>query len=375
MKRNLAFLIVMTCLMVAPTLSAQNVVNTSVCDILSNPQSFDGKLVRIRGVVIAGFEEFVVKGAACNRAVNAIWLAYPEGAKGKAGPAAFLRLQLGKNSAAFAPSVSRVPVKLDRTKDFKEFDKVLSTPARTEGICLGCVKYSVTATLVGRLDGTKAPGLIRDSGGKVIGIGGFGNLNRYRARLVLQSVSEVVPQKIDYAKGGASPSNDGASSTQSFPQEAPTAGQLKRAVDAFGAPGEDNGVIVGFGGANEVPKDESPKSNANSPDGLVFDVIFDGGRLKGTALTIALAHVGAHIADIRATTAGIETLPLYTAEFRAWQTSVLSAVSVKAKALSLPGGTAIYRRSWSRPDLWKNADGGISRFLANWASLTNPAKR
>lgn len=374
MKRIYMFIVVVSCLTVPASLSAQ-IVDTTVCAILRNPQSFDGKVVRVRGVVVAGFGQFAVKGAACNQAVNAIWLDYPEGTKGKAGPAAFLRLQLGKNSSALTPIVSRVPVKLEKNKDFKKFDNILSTQVKTKGMCLGCVKYSVMATLVGRLDGTKSTGLIRDSGGRVIGIGGFGNLNRYSARLVLQSVSEIVPQEVDYTKGGTSPPDDNASSTQSFAQEAPAADQVKRAVDALGAEGEDNGVHVGFGIANEVPKDESPKSNANSPDGLIFDVVFDGERLKGTAMTVALSHVGTHIADIRSTTVGISTLPLYAAEFRAWQTSVLSAVVVKAKALTLPGGTLIYSQSWPKSNLWKNANGGISLFLANWASITNPAKR
>jgi hypothetical protein len=65
------------------------------------------------------------------------------------------------------------------------------------------VKFTVTVTLVGRLDGMKDTGLIRDSGGKVIGLGGFGNLNRYNARLVLQSVSEISSQQIDCVQGGA----------------------------------------------------------------------------------------------------------------------------------------------------------------------------
>jgi hypothetical protein len=42
--------------------------------------------VRIKGVVIAGFEEFAIKGSDCKQIVNAIWLAYPEGDKRKGGP-------------------------------------------------------------------------------------------------------------------------------------------------------------------------------------------------------------------------------------------------------------------------------------------------
>jgi len=373
MKRIFPFVVLLVFSMIQPFLQAQ-IVDSSVCDILANPRSFDGKIVRIKGVVIAGFEEFAIKGSGCNQAVNAIWLAYPEGTKGKAGPAAFLRLQLAKNYPAAVTSISRPPVSIDKNKDFKNFDNFLSTPARTGGMCLGCVKFSVTATLVRRLDGAKDTGLIRDSGGRVIGVGGFGNLNRYSARLVLQSVSDISPQEIDYAKGGVPASDDAASVSRSFTPGSPTADQVKRGADAFGAPGEDNGVSVGFGGANEIPKDDTVKSSANSPDGILFSAVFDGERLKGPVMEVALSHVGTHIADIRSTTIGIQNLSLYGAEFRAWQTSVLNSIAVKAKTLTLPGGYTIYSQSWSNADLGKNANSGISGFLANWANITNPPK-
>jgi hypothetical protein len=373
MTRFLLFILLMGCLTIPSSLSAQ-VTDSTVCDILANPQSFDGKIVRIKGVVIAGFEEFAIKGSGCNQAINAIWLAYPEGTKGKAGPAAFLRLQLGKNSSATVANVSRAPMMLVRNKDFKEFDNFLSTPVKTNGLCLGCVKFTVSATLVGRLDGAKDTGLIRDNGGKLIGLGGFGNLNRYSARLVLQSVSEISSQEIDYAKGGTAPTEDVASANRSFTPGVVSADQVKRAADAFGAPGEDNGVSVSFSGADEIPKDDTAKSNANSPDGLIFNATFDGERLKGPALEVALSHVGTHIADIRSTQLGISNLVAYAAEFRAWQTSVLSAIAAKAKTLTLPGGHVIYSQSWASSDLGKEVNGAISAFLANWANITNPPR-
>ncbi len=373
MKHTLFLLLLMSCLMLPSSLSAQ-AVDSTVCDILANPQSFDGKIVRIKGVVIAGFEEFAIKGPDCNQMVNAIWLAYPKGTKGKAGPAALLRLQLAKNNPASVSNVSRVPVTLDMNKDFKEFDNFLSTPAKTKGLCLGCVKFTVTATLVGRLDGAKSTGLVRDGVGKVIGIGGFGHLNRYSARLVLQSVSEISQQEIDYAKRGVSASIATESENQSFTPGAPTAEQLKRAVDAFGAPGEDNGVSLGSGGANEIHEDDTAKSDSSSPDGLLFHVTFDGERLKGPALEIAMAHTGSHIADIRSTAVGIPNLIFYGAEYRAWQISALMAVAIKAKTLTLPGGYIIYDKSWPVSDLGMNANRGIAGFLANWANITNPPK-
>jgi hypothetical protein len=373
MKRILLFIGLMSCLMIPLSASAQ-IIDSTVCDILANPQSYDGKIVRIKGVVIAGFEEFAIEGSGCKQMVNAIWLDYPEGTKGKAGPAAFLRLQLGKNYPAELTNVSRAPVTLDKNKDFKEFDTLLSTPAKTNGMCLGCVKFAVTATLVGRLDGMKVVGLIRNSGGKVTGLGGFGNLNRYNARLVLRTVSEISSQEIDYVKGGAAASDATASASRSFTPGVPTVDQVKRGADAFGAPGKDNGVSVGFSGANEIPKDDGAKSNANSPDGLLFHVTFDGDRLKGPAMELALSHVGTHIADIRSPQIEVSNLILYGAEFRAWQTTILNAIATKVKTVTLPGGYVIYSQSWSNSDLGKNAYDGISGFLANWANITNPPK-
>jgi hypothetical protein len=43
--------------------------------------------------------------------------------------------------------------------------------------------------------------------------------------------------------------------------------RVRRSADAFGAPGESNGVLVGFGVANEVAPDEQQKGEQTSPDG------------------------------------------------------------------------------------------------------------
>lgn len=48
------------------------IVDASVCDILANPPSFDGKMVRVKGTVSAGFDEFSLKDASCSQPLNAI---------------------------------------------------------------------------------------------------------------------------------------------------------------------------------------------------------------------------------------------------------------------------------------------------------------
>src|SRR6267154_3438413 len=141
MKRILVWIVALGWLLIPLSLRAQ-VVDAAVCDILSNPQSFHGKIVRVKGVAVAGFEEFAIQGTGCNQVVNAIWLAYPEGTRGKAGPAASLRLQLGKNNPTVVSTVSRAPLTLDKNKELKESDNLLPTQAKTDGLSPGCLKLA-----------------------------------------------------------------------------------------------------------------------------------------------------------------------------------------------------------------------------------------
>ena len=182
-------------------------VDVKVCDVVKSPASFDGKLVRIKGTVVAGFDEFVIKDATdpnCGYQVNGIWLSYPQGSKAKSGPVAFVTAQPAHNFAGTLKPVTRTPVTLEKSKDFKQFDSLLSQPhQKGADMCLGCARYEVTATLVGRLDGVADASIKRDASGKIVGFGGFGNMNAYPARLVLQSVSDVTPKEIDYSKTDA----------------------------------------------------------------------------------------------------------------------------------------------------------------------------
>lgn len=355
------------------------VVDATVCDVLANPKSFDGKTVRIKGTVSAGFDEFVLKDATCNQAINAIWLAYPPGTKGKAGPAAVVQLQLARNNPAATSTAGRPPVKLDKNKEFKQFDSLLATAYKSGGMCLGCTRYTVTATLVGRLDGVKEAGLARDAAGKFVGASGFGNLNLYRARLMLQSVSDDSSKEIDYSRVSSATKDDSEresgdgdpvaaahQAAQAFGADSQAGKEVERAAAAFGKEGEDNGVEVGFGTANEVPENDGSKAGKDSPDGLLFNCKFDTDRLKGDALARAIAHVGTHIADLRDPGS---PPPAYNLEHRAWQTTVLGAVAFRQKTLTAPGGYLLWSSNWSAADRNKMVEEGIKSFLADWAAL------
>jgi len=365
---NRLFSLLMLC--AVPYCLHAQAVDATVCDILKTPASFNGKTVRIKGTVRAGFDEFVVKGTDCGQYVNGIWLAYPEGTKAKSGPAAVLQLQPARNFGGSVVAVERTPVQLEKSKDFKQFDSLLSTPYKGGGMCLGCVRYEVNATLVGRLDGTDSA-LRRDGTGKIVAISGFGNLNAYSARLVLQSVSEVSAQEVDYSKplvpansASSSDSDAGSLVASLFGSAIPLKEQPKRAIDAFGKPGDDNGVMVEFL-ANEALKKDDAKGADASPDGVLFNCRFDSERLKGDQMGRAMIHLGEHIADLRNPEAGTESAGVYQLEYRAWLTTVLGAIENGQKKLTVSGGYLLWSSDWPTASLNKNTNDALSGFLAN----------
>jgi hypothetical protein len=391
------------------------VVDATVCEILTSPQSFNGKIVRVKATVEAGFDQFVVKGTDCGLPVNDIWLAYPEGSKAKAGPAVVVRIQPARNFAGEIAAIQRTPVVLDKNnKEFKQFDSLLATPFKKGGMCLGCSRYQVTATLVGRLDGVKSATLHRDSAGKITSFGGFGHMNAYRARLVLESVSEVTPKEIDYSKAVAITKNDQAfvggdvsgqqqnqvmnafgndgehnhvmagfggadkdtqaalqKAAQAFPAGDVSGQQLKRAVDAlFGKANEHNGVMIGSGAANTEAADDEAKGKSDSPDGLLFDCTLNTSRLDGDAEVRALAFAGENVANLRNPLEGGAQASLYELENRAWVTTILNAVASRQKTLTLPGGYVIWNSAWPPAEANDKLKEAVSGFLANEEHLS-----
>jgi hypothetical protein len=334
------------------------VIDAKVCDILAHPKDFNGKMVRVTGIVAAGFDEFVIRDTGCKQSVNDIWLDYPTGTKAKAGPTALITLQLAKNSPGLATPVSTMPVTLDTGGDFKKFDSILSASVKTPGRCLGCVRSTATATLTGRLDAVDAVSLEK-TGSMFTVVKGFGNLARYPARLVIQSVANISETEIDYSK--AADLGDGDVGLGLM------ADDLKRSVAAYGAPGDDNGVDVGFAAGNSLRPDDGVKGSENSPDGLLLIVTMDGDRLKGSAMGEAMAHTGTHIADLRQSPMGRN---LFQLEGRAWGVTVMSAISNKEKTLTLPGGYVVWNSKWTDADQQKQLPGSLSGYLSQWAGLS-----
>ncbi|MGD0682183.1 MAG: hypothetical protein ABR990_09030 [Terracidiphilus sp.] len=375
MKRALTFVFALgfTCCLYAQA------VDTTVCDILNNPQSFNGKIVRIKGTAVASFDQFVVKGADCGININKnIWLSYPEGTKGKAGPAAMVQVQPAHNFTGNVPAVQRTPVTLDKNnKDFKLFDSQLAAQYHKGGMCLGCNKFEVTATLVGRLDAVEKAGVQRDKAGKIIGFGGFGHMNAYAARLVLQSVSDITSKEIDYSATLAITKDDTAPEklaadplisvrtlADAYAAGDKTGEMFKRAAYAFGKPNEKNtGVVIVHSAGNEAAAKYEGKAAVDSPDGLLFICTINESKLFGDAESRTIMFAGEDVADLRNPLPDDLNVPFFDQEEHALVLIALDAFASGQKTLTLPGSYLIWNKAWPTDGISKKVDDTIEDFI------------
>ena len=367
-------------------------VDTTVCDVVKNPASFDGKMVRIKGTVVAGFDEFMIKDATdpnCGYQVNGIWLSYPQGSKAKSGPVAIVIAQPAHNFAGTWKAPTRTPVTLDKSKDFKQFDSLLAQPhQKGADMCLGCARYEVTATLVGRLDTVADAMIKRDASGKIVGFGGFGNMNAYPARLVLASVSDVTPKEIDYSKTDAITKGDAvltpppgsgpefddpfavAIRLASHVAAGPAAEQAQKAVAQFPKGKEQNGVSVVFGGAGNEVTPDGPGAK-DSPDGVLYNCVLNRDHLQGPSMVVALFHVGQHVADLRSPKPDSEGTPFLINENDAWVVTSIAAIVGGQKYLTLPGAYLFWNSAWPAEQRESNMEAALKEFLSNEALLSH----
>ena len=379
MKRYLGlalFLLVSAC-----GLCAQ-VTDTTVCAVLKSPQSFDGKIVRIKGTVEAGLDQFIIHDDDCGQDVNGIWISYPQGTKGKAGPAAMVVVAPAHNFAGTA-AAARTAVVLDKSKDFKQFDNLLSQQhTKGTGLCLACIQNQVTATLVGRLDGVASTVLKHDLTGKLTGTGGFGNLNAYPARLVLQSVSEVAAKPEDYTKSDALTKGDENSDRPQMNANQPGMGevdpfqlidklvtslgsnplgaQIQKAVAVFPRPKTPpTNVSLGYGTMNEVAANEGTPGTQDSIDGALYICTLNKDKIKPEAVPIVFVHMGQHVLDLEQTVPA----PPYLLEYNAWVSTTEAAAAFGQKYMTLPGGYLMWNYKWPESEQVNNMSGALTTFM------------
>lgn len=343
-------------------------VDATVCDVVGHPGKFDGKTVRLTGTVQVGMDSFLMRGDSCS---DALWLSYPAGTKAKSGPATVVTLQLASDATG-TPGPARPAVTLTQNADFTNFDKLLSEKVKTPGLCLGCVKNDVKATLTGRLDGTANPGLTRDGSGKITSLDGFGNMNQYGARLVIESVSGVTAEPIDFSKAPkVDADNQGGTdknyleladkAEKAYPAGSPAIGQIQAALDAYAKPGVDNGVTVAFGGTANVPEGAGTKGAKPAPGGLLITARFDPDKLKGLAMSLAAARDGAEINDLLAPT--VKSLDVM--EHDGWQMVLLVTIGSRQKTLTVPGGAVLWNETWPAAERSNDAESAVQRYMVD----------
>lgn len=370
-------------------------VDTTVCAVLKDPASFNGKTVRITGTVNTSFDQFVVSNGDCGKDVNGIWLAYPPGTKAKSGPIAMVELAPARNFAGTAAPAARPAVTLTRDKSFKEFDSLLAQKHEvSDALCLGCARNQVQATLVGRLDGVADASLQRNANGKIIGLGGFGNLDAYPARLVIESVTDVTAKPIDYsasdaevkkAESGKSAAMQGdpnqgdmepvatAQKVAARLSPSPILTQMQADIALLPATKEQNGakgVNLVYGPVNEIPASEGAPGTADSPDGVIYTCTLNRERLPGLALPMAAMHLAQHVVDLRTVRPGTESAPLYMYENNAWAVTATMAVAGGERFLILPGGSVMWNATWPNDEKINDMTTALSTFLTSQEMLT-----
>ncbi len=388
MKRLLTLVLALAAISCATARANGQATDTTVCAVLKNPTAFDGKLVRIKGTVVTGLDQFVLNDGDCGKQVNSIWLAYPQGAKAKSGPLAILELEPAHNYAGTIAPITRAAVTLQKDKAFKQFDSELAQQHHSpSGLCLACPKYDVQATITGRLDSVDDAQVHREKD-KIVSLGGFGNANAYAARLVIQSVADVVPKEIDYSRidsitkqesSQAQPQQEQASYSDPLSTAQKLAGglapspmttQIQKDINLLGKPKEPNGVTVGFGAMNEVSPGPEAAAAKDSPDGVQYNCTFNRDRLPDQAFSMALLHLAQHISDIRDPQPGDDDAPLYIEENNAWAVTATMAVAAGEKYLTLPGGYLMWDASWPDADKVNNMVSALDDFLSKQALLS-----
>ena len=103
--------------------------NTTVCDIASHPERFDGKIVRVKARIESGIEVFGIVDP-LGKCKELFLLAYPDEADAS-------RSQIGS-------TIKRIPVELRKDKQFELFEKYAHAeinPRFDETHCSHCMRY------------------------------------------------------------------------------------------------------------------------------------------------------------------------------------------------------------------------------------------
>jgi hypothetical protein len=154
--------------------------DTTLCDLAQNLERFEGKLVRVRGTILVGMEQFELTAAECSeRLIDTVWLEYGKGLK---QPTTWCCGNL----------VSKDAAQVVQNAEFRKFQHYLTAQYRDKGCHeWECQRYSVTATLTGKFNAVKTETCPSGKGRCCPLFRGFGHYGASCARVVIQSASDV----------------------------------------------------------------------------------------------------------------------------------------------------------------------------------------
>jgi hypothetical protein len=150
----------------------------------------------------------------------------------------------------------------------------------------------------------------------------------------------------------------------------PAGTQGEKDLAVFGKPGQHTAVSSMNGVTNEAdPRDEA-LGTKDSPDGALYNCVFNADRVAGLARVLALMHLAHHVSDLQSVTAGAAEIPLYVFEYNSWSMTAAAAVASGQKHLTMPGGYLLWNISWAEQERSSAMDEALKSFFADQAALS-----
>lgn len=163
------------CPLRSPRSEPSQPIKTTLCELLKDPDRFNGKMVEVRANVYFGFEASLLRDGP-----HQVWLS-----------AGFLVTMFSPGGNAPAGR----PVVLRKDSEYKKMTDYLSKlyTLKNGSACPQCPLYAVTVDATGRFDHVDKIAMPPEQRRYV----GFGHMNGHESQLVLESVSNVVASPID----------------------------------------------------------------------------------------------------------------------------------------------------------------------------------
>src|SRR5271157_1913042 len=117
---------------------AREPIETTLCELVKEPEGFNGKIVQLRAVIQTGFELSVVRDDSCSAS---IWLTGP-----------------GVTYVMRTPRSTWPSITLQRDDEYRKMQDYLNKQYRPKrgSFCVWCPLYKVTARVTGRFDHVNA---------------------------------------------------------------------------------------------------------------------------------------------------------------------------------------------------------------------------